>query len=101
MLNKHIIRAMAEAERMMDEGTLPYVMAVSPNGLQERYAVPEDVMEELGLVKGQSINSMIMDAIIHENIRRLQESLDNTTQDLEDLELDSDFDFRKLMTDDN
>lgn len=100
-LPKNIIRAMAEAERLMDEGKLQWVMAPSPNGMLERLPVPDDVMENLGLKNGQKINTMIHDAILKEMLKVIIERL-QAPQD-EDIEesLDEEFDFRTMMGEDN
>ena len=44
MLSKDMLRAMAEAERMMDSGELPFVLAPSPNGGYERFAVHKSII---------------------------------------------------------
>mgnify|MGYP006274929543 CR=1 FL=1 len=97
MLNKRLIKAMVEAERLMDEGKIPFVMAPSPNGIMERLALNDALMEEFGLEQGQTINSMIRDAIIDSNIQFLAAKLDKLAQKLEDDLLDEDFDFRDYM----
>lgn len=96
-----IIRAMAEAERMMDAGTLPYVMAPSPNGKLERFAVNQEVMDDLGLVKGQTVNTMIMDAIIEASLDKIKKVISDTAQKIEDMNLNPDFDFLDMMDKDD
>ena len=97
MLDKDIIRAMAEAERMMDEGKLPWVWAPGPQGISERMAVSEEVMEDLNLVTGQNVNSMIRDAILVSNLEHLGKKLAKMAQEMEDKQLKDDFDFRSMM----
>ena len=105
-LNKNQIKQMVIAERLMDEGLLPFVYARGPSGFMERLPVSEEVMEEFGLVSGQKINSMIHDAILAAQVklvektnRAIGERLDEITEALEDALLDDNFDFRKLMND--
>lgn len=101
MLDKDVIRAMAEAERMMDEGKIPWVWAPGPQGISERMAVSEEVMEDLNLVTGQNVNTMIRDAILIANLENLGKKLDKIAQKIEDKKLVKDFDFRTMMGDDN
>ena len=97
VMDKRIIRAMAEAERMMDEGKIPWVWAPGPEGIMERLAVPQEVMDDLELVVGQSVNTMIRDAILLSNIEHLGKKLDKIAQDMEDESLNPNFDFRSMM----
>lgn len=97
MLDKEFIRAMAEAERLMDEGKLPWVWAPGPQGISERMAVSEEVMEDLNLVTGQNVNTMIRDAILISNLENLGKKLDKMAQKIEDKKLDPEFDFRSMM----
>lgn len=97
MLDKGQIRLLAQAERDMDEGKVPFVWMMSNSGNYERLAVAPTIMEELNLVQGQTINTMIMDAIAHESLKVLGEKLDEIRQQMEDSELTEDFDFRKEM----
>ena len=101
MLDKKLIRAMAEAERLMDKGEIPWVWAPGPEGISERMAVSEEVMKDLGLETGQNVNSMIRDAILVSNIEKLGEKLQRLAQKAEDLKLSDSFDFRTMMGDDN
>lgn len=105
-MDKNLIRIMAEAERMMDEGLIPFVLAPSPSGLLERLAMTNELMKEFGLVQGQTINSMIRDAILEENLRRIskkiaeyEEKIYNSLTGINDENLDPNFDFRVLMND--
>lgn len=95
-MDKNIIRAMAKAERMMDSGELSFVWAPSASGINERLAITKHVMEEFDLVSGQNVNSIIRDAIISYNLKRLQDDL---TDILDRATLDSNFDFRDLIGD--
>lgn len=97
MLDKEVIRAMAEAERLMDEGKLPWVWAPGPQGISERMAVSEEVMEDLNLVTGQNVNTMIRDAILIANLENLGKRLGKIAQEMEDKELKDDFDFRSML----
>lgn len=99
MLDKDIIRAMAEAERMMDEGKIPWVWAPGPQGITERMAVSDEVMEDLNLITGQNVNTMIRDAILIANLENLGKKLGKIAQEMEDKELKDDFDFREMMGD--
>jgi hypothetical protein len=97
MLDKDIIRAMAEAERMMDAGTMPWVWAPGPQGISERMAVSQEVMDDLNLVTGQNVNTLIRDAILIANLENLGKKLNKIAQEMEDRELKDDFDFRSMM----
>ncbi len=61
------IRMLADGERRMDSGEQPFVNA--PGG---RLRVSPEVMEELGLVAGQTISVAIMQAIIEAQLASLQ-----------------------------
>ena len=106
-MDKRIIKAMAEAERLMDAGIIPFVLAPGPSGLIERLAMTKEQMEEFGLVQGQRINTIIRDAILEANLKRIskilskfQEDVADTLMQAEDEEmLDPNFDFRNLMND--
>lgn len=99
MLDKDIIRAMAEAERLMDEGKLPWVWAPGPQGISERMAVSQEVMVDLNLVTGQNVNTMIRDAILFANLENLGNKLEKMAQKIEDKKIDPNFDFRTMMGD--
>lgn len=99
MLDKDLIRAMAEAERLMDEGKLPWVWAPGPQGIPERMAVSQEVMDDLNLVTGQNVNTMIRDAILIANLENLGKKLDKMAQRIEDRKIDPNFDFRTMMGD--
>ncbi len=57
------IRMLAECERMMDTGVIPFVVLGD-----QRVAVSKVVMDELDLKQGQTINSAIFGAILRHNI---------------------------------
>ena len=97
MANKYILRALAESERMMDEGKIPFVFAPSPNGGYERFAVNKEIMKDLELEQGQRINTMIMDGIIEMQLELLNKKVEERAQMVQDLFLDPNFDFRKEM----
>lgn len=97
-MDKNIIRAMAKAERMMDSGEIPYVWAPGPAGRPERLAVSKAIMEEFGLETEQTVNSIIRDAILEYNLKRLQRDLEEI---LDRATLDKDFDFRTMLGDDD
>lgn len=101
MLDKKLTRAMAEAERLMDKGEIPWVWAPGPEGIPERLAVSEEVMEDLELEIGQSVNSMVRDAILIINLEKLGEKLERLAQKVEDKQLSDNFDFRTMLGDDN
>lgn len=96
MVDKETLRYIAESERMMDEGKVPFVWALK-NGVYERLAVAPIIMEDLRLKQGQRVNSILVDAISKISIRILAEKLDEMKQDIEDDLLTDDFDFRKEM----
>jgi hypothetical protein len=101
MLDKKLIRAMAEAERLMDKGEIPWVWAPGPEGIPERLAVSDEVMKDLELEIGQNVNSMVRDAILITNLEKLGEKLERLAQKAEDSKLNDSFDFRAMMGDDN
>jgi hypothetical protein len=61
------IAMLAEAERMMDAGRIPFVMWQG-----ERVMVPAETMHELGLRQKQTINKEIFMAICHCNLAYIQ-----------------------------
>lgn len=95
-MDKNIIRAMAKAERLMDSGEIPYVWAPGPSGSLERLAISKAIMEEFDLVAGQSVNSIIRDAILDYNLRKLRQELEDI---IDKVSLDEDFDFRTMLGD--
>ena len=94
--DKERIRIMAEAERMMDSGEIPYVIAPSNKGL-ERMAVASEIMDELGLTNGQTVNSCIIEAIFKLSLEKIVKRLDETADEVENQLLDPNFDFRKML----
>lgn len=96
MLDKETLRYLAESERLMDEGKIPFVWA-SRNGVFDRLAVAPTIMEKFGLKQGQKVNSILVDAISEESIKILVDKLDDIRQQVEDQFLTDDFDFRKEM----
>lgn len=96
MLDKETLRYLAESERMMDAGLVPFVWALR-NGVYERLAVAPAIMEEFGLKQGQKVNSILVDAISKESMKILADRLDEIRQHVEDQLLTDDFDFRKEM----
>lgn len=102
MLDKFLLRAMAEAERMMDEGKLAWVMAPSPSGEgMDRLAVTAEIMEDLQLKQGQTVNSILRDAILMMSLQKIGDDLISLRVKKEDENLTKDFDFRTMMGDDN
>ena len=97
MFNKKMIRTLAESERMMDRGETPFVWMMSNGGQYERMAVAPQIMEELGLEQGQTINTIIQDAIAQLSLQLLAERLDKLVEQAQDSLLDENFDFRKEM----
>jgi hypothetical protein len=64
------LRLLAEAERLMDEGKMPFVILRG-----ERVSVQPEVMEELGLKQGQTINLSIFLAICEQFTALCQASI--------------------------
>ncbi len=62
------IRMLAEMERKMDSGEHPHVLDKDRN----RWPVSPEIMEELGLVSGQTVNGTIITAILEANIASIQ-----------------------------
>lgn len=96
-MDREIIRAMAKAERMMDRGEIPFVWAPNATGMLERLACTQAIMEEFGLENEQSVNSIIREAIITYNLDQLRQRIEEIT---DNIGLDSDFDFRKQLNED-
>lgn len=61
------IKLVAEAERLMDDGKIPFVMLDG-----QRASVPVETMTELGLRQGQTINAIIFVEILKQNIALCQ-----------------------------
>ena len=101
MLDRERIRMLAEAERMMDKGEIPWVWAIGPLGTKERLCVNSQIMEEFQLEQGQSVNSFIMDAIARRSLELIREKITQVKQDVEDSLLEPDFDFRDILGDEN
>ena len=105
MMDKRILKIMAEAERMMDAGKVKWVLAISPiSDKYERFPVPDQIMTDLGLEQGQKINSIIADAIAEISLKNLVNLAENISKDLEkkkeediDSKLEEGFDFRDMM----
>ena len=96
-MNVDRIRLLAKAERMMDAGETPWVWSFGLDGQYERVAVAPEVMETLDLEQGQTINSIILNAIAELSFEMLKRKIEEVKQDLEDSQLTEDFDFRKEM----
>ncbi len=62
------IRLLAEMERTMDSGEQPHVFDKD----RHRWAVSTEIMEELGLKSGQTVNGAIIMAILEANLASLQ-----------------------------
>jgi len=106
-IRKEILRAMAEAERRMDAGELPFVMAPGPSGILERFPLEAERMKEYGLEQGQRINTIIRDAILDESdkilksrINSIMESITDMEEELQDSLMEEEFDFRDYMDED-
>jgi hypothetical protein len=111
-IRKEILRVMAESERMMDEGKIPFVLAPGPTGILERLPLKEEQMTDYGLVQGQRINTIIRDAILEEsqqkmaaiqreNFERIAKIFENIEEEAIESELEDNFDFRTMMKDEN
>lgn len=97
MLDKQVLKILAESERMMDEGKVPWVWAPKRQGEYDRLAVAPSIMKELGLQQGQKVNTILCDAIAEMSLTLLTEHLAKINQDVEDQQLDENFDFRNMM----
>lgn len=76
MLDVGEIKMLAQLERQMDAGEVFFVLLDG-----ERVAVSNEVAEELGLERGQTINRTIFAAILRAQIAQIeaQIALDETT----------------------
>lgn len=107
-IRKEILRIMADTERRMDAGELPYVLAPGPTGIFERFPLDQERMDDYGLEKGQKINTIIRDAILEESDAILQkrlyemvDRLNKIAEEAEDSLLEEEFDFRNMMKDED
>ena len=64
------IRLLAESERAMDAGEIPFVIYHG-----QRASVQKPVMDQLGLVQGQTINDEIFGAMLRANIDDLRQKI--------------------------
>lgn len=101
MVDKSRIRLIAESERLMDQGKVPWVWAPTDYHVYDRLPVTNQIMEELGLEHGQTINFIILDAISDLSKEILAKRLEELAQSLEDAQLDENFDFRSMMNEDD
>lgn len=62
------LRMLADQERKMDSGEQPHVIDKDRN----RWAVSQEVMDELGLVSGQTVSDTIITAILEANVASIQ-----------------------------
>ena len=96
-MNIERIRIMAYAERLMDQGKIPWVWSFNQYGQYERLSVAPEVMELLELEQGQTVNSFIVNAISELSLKIIQDKIEDLNQTLEDSQLTEDFDFRSMM----
>lgn len=96
-----MIKALAEADRLMDAGKIPFVYAKSPNGQMDRLAVAPEIMETLGLEQGQSVGTIVQDAILEASINLIKRKIDEVVQAKMDEQLEENFDYRSMMSDSN
>ena len=66
-LTNEQFRMLAKAERQMDAGEVPFVVAAG-----ERLIVRPVVMEELGLETGQTVSNTLVLAILEANLAALR-----------------------------
>ena len=91
------LKMLALAERMMDNGEIPFVWSVTPYGDCARLAVNPIIMERLGLEQGQRVNGIIVQAIAEQSLDLINEEIARRKeQNIED-QLTDDFDFRKEL----
>lgn len=107
-IRKEVLRIMADTERRMDSGELPFVLAPGPTGIFERFPLDQERMDDYGLVSGQRINTIIRDAILEESDSILQkrlfemvDKLNQIAEEVEDSMMEEDFDFRNMMKDED
>jgi hypothetical protein len=106
-ISKEQLRILAISEQLMDEGKVPWVMAPSimNPGRFERLPISPEIMTELGLKQGQTINSIIFDAIAELASAQLKEIIEHMQhqmeREVEQNRMNPDFDFRNLMNEEN
>lgn len=96
-MNIEQIRMLAQAERMMDAGEIPWVWAPSLDGQYERLSVSPAIMEIFELEQGQTVNSFIVNAIAEMSLKILKLKIEEVKQEMEDEQLTDDFDYRSMM----
>lgn len=67
------LRMLAEAERQMDRGEVPWVRV---EGIQDRSLMNPEVMSMLGLVTGQTISWTLFGEILKLNLELLNRQID-------------------------
>ena len=63
MLDQEILQHLPALERLMKEGKIPYVRVIGPTGDIEKLPVPPPIMQELGLLQGQKVDSILVEVI--------------------------------------
>ena len=92
----------AHIHKLMDEGKIAWVMAPSVSGEgMDRLAVSAEIMEDLQLKQGQTVNSILRDAILMMTLENLGAKISAIREKKEEEKLTEDFDFRNMMGDDN
>lgn len=99
MIDKFLLRAMAESERLMDEGKIAWVWAPrpTPDGHLDRLAVSDEIMKDLELKQGQTVNSILRDAILTMTLEQIGDRLDEMREKAEETRMKDNFDFRDML----
>lgn len=66
-LTNEEVKLLAKEERMMDSGKIKFVMFGD-----QRLMVDDDIMEKIDLKPGQTISWQIFQAILEENLKKIQ-----------------------------
>jgi CRISPR/Cas system-associated endonuclease Cas1 len=64
------LRLLVQGERMMDEGTLPFVRCDGA-----RWAMPEETIAAIGLISGQEVSHAILHELLQFNLEVIRQKL--------------------------
>lgn len=68
ILSPENIKALAEIDQKMDEGTQPFVR----DHAGRRWAMPKQVLEMSGCVSGQTVSDVVMTSLLEANVAYIQ-----------------------------
>lgn len=68
LFNQEQVKVLAEVERRMDNGTMPFVR----DNTGRRWAFPAEVLQTSGCVSGQTVNETILSHLMEANLANIQ-----------------------------